>query len=75
MLHVRSKLLEILLLVTLRVALGGVFVVGTLLGRRIATVAFLTLLIPPVGRIRLRTLTTVALEVAGSLMVVTLVAA
>ena len=55
--------------------MGGGRVVGTPLGRRIATFAFLTLFLPPDGTILLRKLTAVALEVAGSLTVVTLVAA
>ena len=49
--------------------------VGTPLGRRIATFAFLTFLLPPVGTIPLRKLRAVAFEVAGSLTEVALVAA
>ena len=56
------------------VTVGGGLVVGTLLGRRIATFAFLALLLP-VETILLRKLRAVALEVAGSLTVVALVAA
>ena len=48
--------------------MGGGLVVGTLLGRRIATFAFLALLLP-VETILLRKLRAVALEVAGSLTV------
>ena len=71
----RSQLLELLLPVTLCITVGGGLVVGTPLRRMIATIAFLTLHLPPVGRIPLRTLRAVALEVTGSLTVVALVAA
>ena len=66
-------MLELLLLVTLSVTVSGGHVVGTPLGRMIATFAFLTLL-PPGGSILLRKLRAVALEVAGSLTVIALVA-
>ena len=72
--QVRSQLLEPLLLVTLHVTVGGGFVVGAPLVRRIATFAFYTLL-PPVGTILLHKLRAVALEVAGNLTVMALVAA
>ena len=71
----RSRLLELLLPVTLCITVGGGLVVGTPLGRRIATFAFLTLLLTSVGTILLRKHRAVALEVAGSLTVVALVAA
>ena len=73
--QVRIQLLKLLLLVTLCVTVGGGLVVGARFGRRIATFAFLTLRLPPVGTILLRKLKAVALEVAGSHTVVALVAA
>ena len=55
--------------------MGGGLAIGTPLGQRIATFAFLILFLPPVGTMLPRKLRAVAPEVAGSLTVVALVAA
>ena len=73
--QVPSQLVELFLLETFCVTVGGGLVVRTPPGRKIATFSFLTLLLPTVGTVRLRDYKAFAIEVAGSVTVVTLDAA